>query len=120
MSESINFDDLKQCLTTSTLHFRDRVRLVQLCDQLVLHDGLLYRRFVNTDNYNGHLQLVVPGIYHNDILQELHFGVVEGHISQDKTLSHLKEFFTGLGSGMMLISGVISVLRVQPERFLLS
>ena len=68
-------------------------QLVQLWDQLVLHDGLLYRHFVNAETGDGHLQLVVPSVYRNEILQELHSGIVGGHLGQDKTLSCLKERF---------------------------
>ena len=41
----------------------------------------------------SHLQLIVPLCYRNKILQELHAGVVGGHLGQDKTLSRLKERF---------------------------
>ena len=68
-------------------------RLVQLWDQLVLRDGLLYRHFVNAETGDGHLQLVVPSVYRNEILQELHSGIMEGHLGQNKTLSRLKEHF---------------------------
>ena len=68
-------------------------RLVQLWDQLTLRDGLLYRYFMKEESDNGHLQLVVPSVYRDDILQELHAGVVGGHLGQDKTLSRLKERF---------------------------
>ena len=68
-------------------------RLIQLWDQLELHNGLLYRRFVDKVTEKSHLQLIVPLCYNNEILQELHAGVVGGHLGQDKTLSHLKERF---------------------------
>ena len=68
-------------------------RLVQLWDQLTLHDGLLYRYFMKEESDNGHLQLVVPSVYRDDILQELHAGVVGGHLGKDKTLCRLKEGF---------------------------
>ena len=68
-------------------------RLIQLWDQLELHNGLLYRRFVDQITEESHLQLIVPLCYRNEILQELHAGVVGGHLGQDKTLSRLKERF---------------------------
>ena len=67
-------------------------KLIQLWDQLKLHNGLLYRNYESTDG-NGHLQLVVPAIHRNDILQALHAGIAGGHLGQDKTLSRLKERF---------------------------
>lgn len=48
---------------------------------------------MNAETGDGHLQLVVPGVYRNEILQELHDGIVGGHLDQVKTLSHLKECF---------------------------
>ena len=68
-------------------------RLIQLWDQLELHNGFLYRRFVDTVTEKSHLQLIVPLSFHKEVLLELHAGVVGGHLGQDKTLSHLKERF---------------------------
>ena len=41
---------------------------------------------MNEGNDDGHLQLIVPNVYRNDILKKLHSGVVGGHLGQDKTL----------------------------------
>ena len=68
-------------------------RLIQLWDQLEVHNGLLYRCFVDTSTEKSHLQLIVPACFRKEVLQELHAGVVGGHLGQDKTLSHLKERF---------------------------
>ena len=40
-----------------------------------------------------HLQLIVPLSFRKEVLQELHAGVVGGHLGQDKTLGRLKERF---------------------------
>ena len=72
---------------------REVRKLVQLWEQLELHNGLLYRKYENADSDNGFLQLVVLAKYHNDILQALHAGIAGGHLGQDKTLSRLKERF---------------------------
>jgi len=68
-------------------------KLIQLWDQLEVCNGLLYRRFVDTSTEKSHLQLVVPVCFRNEVLQELHAGVVGGHLGHDKTLSRLKERF---------------------------
>ena len=68
-------------------------RLIQLWDQLEIHDGLLYRHFVDADAGSGHLQLVVTVIFRSEVMKELHAGVVGGHLGHDKTLSRLKERF---------------------------
>ena len=79
--------------TTLLGQSREVRRLVQLWDQLQLHSGLSYRNYESADGEHSHRQLIVPVMYHNDILQELHAGVVGGHLGQDKTLSRLKERF---------------------------
>ena len=66
-------------------------RLIQLWDQLEVHDGLLYRHFLDADTGSGHLQLVVPVIFRAEVMKELHAGVVGEHLGHDKTLSRLKE-----------------------------
>ena len=66
-------------------------RLIQLWDQLEVHDGLLYRHFLDADSGSGHLQLVVPATFCAEVMKELHAGVVGGHLGHDKTLSRLKE-----------------------------
>lgn len=65
-------------------------QLLQLWDQLVSYDSLFHRQFVNVETNDNHLQLVLPDVYHNKILQQLHNGMVGGNLGQDKTLSCLK------------------------------
>ena len=68
-------------------------RLIQLWDQLEVHDRLLYHHFVDMSTEKSHLQVIVPACFCKEVLQELHAGVVGGQLGQDKTLSHLKEQF---------------------------
>ena len=72
---------------------REVCRLIQLWNQLELHNGLLYHNYESADGDHGHFRLVVPTVYRNDILQTLHAGIAGGHLGQDKTLSRLKERF---------------------------
>ena len=58
-----------------------------------MHNGLLYRHFLDADSVSSHLQLIVPVALRTEVLKELHDGVVGGHLGQDKTLSRLKERF---------------------------
>ena len=67
--------------------------LVQLWDQLIVRDGVLYRQHEDEHGSGSHLQLVVPRQARGEILQDIHGGVVGGHLGEKKTLSQLKERF---------------------------
>ena len=68
-------------------------RLLQLWDQLVLNEKLLFRKFESQDGTLFHLQLVVPEKLQKEVLNELHGGELSGHLGEEKTLSRLKERF---------------------------
>ena len=68
-------------------------RLFQLWDQLRVKDGLLWRMYESVDGATFTLQLVVPGKYRQQIVQELHSGAFGGHLGADKTHAKLKERF---------------------------
>jgi len=66
--------------------------LLQQWEQLLLHDGLLYRQF-EKDNGNSYLQLVVPKSKQEDVLREAHAGQCGGHLGEDKTREKIQERF---------------------------
>lgn len=68
-------------------------RLFQLWDQLVLKDGLLWRRYENPEGQEATLQLEVPKALQKEVLQDLHEGSMAGHLGTEKTLACLKERF---------------------------
>ena len=68
-------------------------RLAQLWDRLVEKDGALKRRFEDTQTQSSWLQLVIPHSLREEILQELHAGVLGGHLGEDKTLLKIRERF---------------------------
>ena len=68
-------------------------RLFQLWDQLLLFDGILYRRFVSVDGAFSHNQLVVPQVSRKDVLAEVHSGPMAGHLGEEKTRGRLQERF---------------------------
>ena len=68
-------------------------RLIQIWDQLMVKEGVLYRMFIGRGNYESYLQLIVPQILGETVLAELHEGSTEGHLGQEKTLDKLKEYF---------------------------
>ena len=68
-------------------------RLVQLWEQLVVRDGILYRLFEDPVGREDRLQLVVPRLLRDEILTDLHEGELGGHLGIEKTLARLKERF---------------------------
>ena len=68
-------------------------RLAQIWDQLIIHNGLLYRRYEGVDDSSHHLQLLVPECKRKQVLEDLHEGVLGGHLGQEKTLGRLQERF---------------------------
>ena len=68
-------------------------RLVQLWDQLVTKDGVLYRVFVGQDDNSNHFQFVVPATLRDEVLKALHSGVSGGHLGHEKTFSRVQERF---------------------------
>lgn len=68
-------------------------RLVQIWDQLVIKDSLLWRQYDSPSGHMTTLQLVVPGSKREEILRDMHEGLISGHLGQEKTLERLKERF---------------------------
>ena len=68
-------------------------RLFQLWDQLLIKQGCLYRAYVRSVDGSNLLQLVIPKSLRNNILKDLHEGVVGGHLGEDKTLDRVRERF---------------------------
>ena len=68
-------------------------RLLQQWDQLVIVNGVLYRQFMQPNEGQTYLQLVIPAEMREMIVKDIHEGVAGGHLGQDKTLYHLKEQF---------------------------
>ena len=71
--------------------------LVQLWDQLIVTNGLLWRMFEDTEGGSSHPQLVVPQALRDNILQELHSGAAGGHLGSEKVLSQLKKHYNRPG-----------------------
>ena len=68
-------------------------RLLQIWDQLLVKDGVLFRYLQPVDGALGVLQTVVPVALRQGILRDLHGGAAGGHLGADKTLSRLRERF---------------------------
>ena len=71
--------------------------------QLVVKKGVLYRRYEDSE----HLQII-----HQDILKQLHEGILGGHLGEGKTLSRRRRGFIGQVMQEMLGSGVAHVRSV--------
>ena len=68
-------------------------RLIQQWDQLVLKDGVVWRQFEDKEGMTRILQLIVPHTLREEVLTELHSGVVGGHLGKEKTMARLRERF---------------------------
>lgn len=60
---------------------------------LVIHNGLLCRKWETTRGHDSYLQLVLPRLKVKEILQEFHGGVTGGHLGVKKTLMKIKQRF---------------------------
>ena len=68
-------------------------RLWHLWNRLVVEEGVLKRRYDNTSGKSSWLQLVLPQLLREEVLQELHAGALEGHLGEEKLLGKVKERF---------------------------
>ena len=59
-------------------------RLTQLWSRLVMDDGILKRRYEDTQSQSTWLQLVVPRSHRDEVLHELHAGALEGHLNSEQ------------------------------------
>ena len=65
-------------------------KLVQIWDQVIIKDDLLWRLFENNADTGCITQLVVPNSMKTAVLRDVHEGVVGGHLGVDKSLGKLK------------------------------
>ena len=70
---------------------RSSRRLLQMWEQLTIHDGMLCRKFESADGSSSVIQMVIPSALREEVLSELHEGTLGGHFGIDKTLARLKE-----------------------------
>ena len=68
-------------------------RLWNRWDQLEVHNGLLYRRFISNNRHEEYLQLLVPRRCVENVLYNTHTGMTGGHYGSDKTLYQVKRRF---------------------------
>ena len=68
-------------------------KLVQIWDQLILRDGLLWKYFEDVRGTGGVYQLVVSLSLKEVVLKRVHEGVAGGHFGVEKLLGKLKERF---------------------------
>ena len=68
-------------------------KLIQVWDQLEVAGGVLMRKFCDETHNRSFLQLVVPRVLQESVLEELHAGDTGGHLGVDKTVHKLKQRF---------------------------
>ena len=66
---------------------------MQLWPRLVLVNGVLWRRYEDLETKQEWRQLVVPQPLCEEVIQELHAGVMGGHVGESKALQQLKRRF---------------------------
>ena len=77
----------RQVITTSGV----TRNLWLLWDQLELHDGILYRKWITTDKTT--IRFIVPRAKQDEILNALHDSIQGGHLGQKKTLARVQRRF---------------------------
>ena len=65
--------------------------MVQIWDQLIIKDDLLWRLLENNDGTGYIIQLVVPNSLKTAVLRDVHEGILGGHLGVDKSLGKLKK-----------------------------
>ena len=68
-------------------------RLMQSWPRLLLVNGILWRRYDDLETKQEWRQLVVPQSLREEVMEELHAGVMGGHLGESKTLQQLKRRF---------------------------
>ena len=76
-----------QCISRATR------RLLQIWDQLVVQNGVLCRKFADTDGIGVTLQVLIPHALREEVLSNMHESPLAGHLGVDKTLARLRERF---------------------------
>ena len=71
----------------------ENCQLLQQWDQLIVHNGVLWRCYMHPASGVSWQQLVVPTNLHTEVLHETHQGACGGNLGQDKCLNKLKERF---------------------------
>ena len=61
-------------------------QFIQQWGQLVVENGILYRRYEGSDR-DSFLQVVAPREIREEIMQQLHEGAFGAHLGENKTLS---------------------------------
>ena len=68
-------------------------RLMQLWPRMLVVDGILWRQYEDLETKQEWRQLVVPQSLREEVMEELHAGVMGDHVGESKTLQQLKRRF---------------------------
>ena len=74
-------------------------RLMQLWPRLLVVDGILWRQYEDLETKQEWRQLVVPQSL-QEVMEELHAGMMGGYIGESKTLQQLKHRFYWPGNSL--------------------
>ena len=73
-------------------------RLIQLWPRLLISNGTLCRKYEDLGSKQEWTQLVVPQSLREEVMEELHAGIMGGHVGESKTLQQVKRRFYWPGS----------------------
>jgi hypothetical protein len=66
-------------------------------NNLILENGVLYRKFLKRDNTGDYLQLIVPRSMREEVLYQCHSSLLSGHLGRKKTQEKLLRNFYWFG-----------------------
>ena len=85
---------------------------------MLVQDGLLWRWYKKSVDHKRTLQLVVPLALQEELLKDLHEGVLAGHLGMDKHFPVSRIAFAGLGTTITWRTGVGTVPSAPGGRLL--
>ena len=80
-------------------------------DQCLMVEGTLYHRDIRRKSIDGQLQLVVPKAFREQLIEEIHGGVLGGHFGVQRTLDAVRRYYWWHG----LKKDIEEVIQACPE-----
>lgn len=64
-----------------------------LWNSLIIHDGVLHRKFYKQNLSTDRLQVIVPKVMRKEILRQMHDGIMSGHLGEKRTRNKVQQKF---------------------------
>jgi hypothetical protein len=62
-------------------------------NSLIIHDGVLHRKFYKQNLSTSHLQVIVPQAMKKEVLEQMHDSIMAGHLGEKKTRNKIQQQF---------------------------